>query len=65
MLGRRTLQPAVVVVEDVDLIAEERGRYPGQNPMLSELLNEMDGLGSDVDVTFLLTTNRLTCSKKR
>ncbi len=54
----RTLQPAVVVVEDVDLIAEERGHYPGQNPMLFELLNEMDGLGSDVDVTFLLTTNR-------
>jgi ATPase family associated with various cellular activities (AAA) len=54
----RTLQPAVVVVEDVDLIAEERGHYPGQNPMLFELLNEMDGLGSDIDVTFLLTTNR-------
>ncbi len=54
----RTLQPAVVVVEDVDLIAEERGHYAGQNPMLFELLNEMDGLGSDIDVTFLLTTNR-------
>ncbi len=46
------------MVEDVDLIAEERGHYPGQNPMLFELLNEMDGLGSDIDVTFLLTTNR-------
>src|SRR5580693_4443753 len=54
----RTLQPAVVVVEDVDLIAEERGHNLGENPLLFELLNEMDGLGSDIDVTFLLTTNR-------
>jgi hypothetical protein len=54
----RTLQPAVVVVEDVDLIAEERGSRMGQHPLLFQLLNEMDGLGEDVDVTFLLTTNR-------
>jgi hypothetical protein len=54
----RTLQPSVVVVEDVDLIAEERGRHRGQHPLLFELLNEMDGLGGDIDVTFLLTTNR-------
>ncbi len=54
----RALQPSVVVVEDVDLIAEERGRHPGQHPLLFQLLNEMDGLGSDIDVTFLLTTNR-------
>jgi ATPase family associated with various cellular activities (AAA) len=54
----RTLQPAVVVVEDVDLIAEERGHHLGENPRLFELLNEMDGLSGDVDVTFLLTTNR-------
>jgi ATP-dependent 26S proteasome regulatory subunit len=46
------------VVEDVDLIAEERGHHLGDNPLLFELLNEMDGLGSDADVTFLLTTNR-------
>jgi hypothetical protein len=54
----RALQPAVVVVEDVDLIAEEREYHLGNNPLLFELLNEMDGLGSDADVTFLLTTNR-------
>jgi len=66
-------EPAVVVVEDVDLIAEERlpvinmrragmagFSVPrgGQNPLLFQLLNEMDGLGEDIDVTFLLTTNR-------
>jgi cell division protease FtsH len=54
----RALQPSVVVVEDVDLIAEERDRYPGENPLLFQLLNEMDGLAADIDVTFLLTTNR-------
>jgi hypothetical protein len=54
----RTLQPAMVVVEDVDLIAENRGRYPGEHPLLFELLNEMDGLAEDADVAFVLTTNR-------
>jgi ATP-dependent 26S proteasome regulatory subunit len=55
----RTLQPAVIVVEDVDLIAEERtmGR-PGEHPLLFQLLNEMEGLNSADDVTFVLTSNR-------
>jgi ATP-dependent 26S proteasome regulatory subunit len=54
----RTLQPAMIVVEDVDLIAEEREMYGGANPVLFSLLNEMDGLAEDTDVVFLLTTNR-------
>jgi hypothetical protein len=54
----RALQPAMVVVEDVDLIAEERGLHPGQHPLLFQLLNEMDGLAEDADVVFVLTTNR-------
>ena len=40
------------------MIAEERGLRVGQHPLLVQLLNEMDGLGGDLDVTFLLTTNR-------
>ena len=48
----------MVVVEDVDLIAEQRDSRNGQHPLLFQLLNEMDGLGEDADVTFLLTTNR-------
>jgi hypothetical protein len=55
----RSLQPSLVVVEDVDLIGEERGVHAGNNPLLFQLLNEMDGLGDDVDVTFVLTTNRV------
>jgi hypothetical protein len=54
----RALQPSVVVIEDVDLIAEERGLRAGQHPLLFQLLNEMDGLDEDANVTFLLTTNR-------
>ncbi|MGH3167134.1 MAG: AAA family ATPase [Trebonia sp.] len=54
----RSLQPAVVVVEDVDLIAEERTARPGQHPLLFQLLNEMEGLNSATDVVFILTTNR-------
>jgi ATP-dependent 26S proteasome regulatory subunit len=54
----RSLQPAIVVVEDVDLIAEQREARPGEHPLLFQLLNEMDGLYSAADVTFLLTTNR-------
>ncbi len=54
----RSLEPAMIVVEDVDLIAEQRDRYDGESPLLFTLLNEMDGLAEDSDVVFLLTTNR-------
>jgi ATPase family associated with various cellular activities (AAA) len=53
----RMLAPSIVVLEDVDLVAEKRedNRFP---TVLHELLNEMDGLGPRDEVTFLLTTNR-------
>ena len=56
----RFLQPAMMVVEDVDLIAREREhmRVPGEEVLLNKLLNEMDGLREDADVLFILTTNR-------
>jgi AAA+ superfamily predicted ATPase len=54
----RALQPSTIVLEDVDLIAEERTREGKCGALLFELLNEMDGLSSDADVLFLLTTNR-------
>src|SRR3989442_11555875 len=55
----RMLQPSVVVLEDVDLVAEERTMYSGYggNPLLFDVLNEMDWMAEDADVTFLLTTN--------
>jgi hypothetical protein len=55
----RSLAPSMVVLEDVDLIAEERGQpMMPTGPLLFELLNEMDGLRDDLDVIFVLTTNR-------
>jgi len=54
----RALQPAVVVLEDCDLIAEDRSFHDGPQPLLFEVLDAMDGLGNDADVAFLLTTNR-------
>jgi ATPase family associated with various cellular activities (AAA) len=54
----RRLQPSMVVLEDVDLIAMDRDFSDGLNPLLFTLLDAMDGVGSDADVTFVLTTNR-------
>jgi cell division protease FtsH len=53
----RLVAPALVVVEDVDLIAEARDLRL-DNPLLFQILNEMDGVAGDADVAFVLTTNR-------
>jgi ATPase family associated with various cellular activities (AAA)/AAA+ lid domain len=55
----RELQPAMVVLEDVDLVAQERTAMGfGATTLLFRLLNEMDGIGEDADVIFVMTTNR-------
>ena len=54
----RALAPAVVVLEDVDLVAEDRTMGPRSNPVLFDLLDAMDGAAGDADLLFLLTTNR-------
>jgi ATPase family associated with various cellular activities (AAA) len=54
----RRLQPSMVVLEDVDLIAMDRDFSADSNPLLFTLLDAMDGVGADADVTFVLTTNR-------
>ncbi len=54
----RDLQPAVVVLEDVDLVAMDRSFGPGGNPVLFDLLDAMDGAAPDADLLFVLTTNR-------
>ena len=55
----RELQPAMVVLEDIDLIAQERTQMgTGATSLLFELLNEIDGIGEDADVIFVMTTNR-------
>jgi ATP-dependent 26S proteasome regulatory subunit len=56
----RFLQPSMMVIEDVDLIARERTqmRTGFEEVLLNKLLNEMDGLREDSEVLFILTTNR-------
>jgi hypothetical protein len=55
----RFLQPAMIVLEDVDLIARARTamRNACEESLLNRLLNEMDGLREDANVLFILTTN--------
>jgi predicted AAA+ superfamily ATPase len=52
----RAAQPAIIVLEDCDLVAEHRGG--DTNAALFETLEAMDGLAADADITFILTTNR-------
>jgi hypothetical protein len=52
----RLLQPALVVIEDADLIASARGAQ-AEGVLLNRLLNELDGLREQADVLFVLTTN--------
>jgi DNA polymerase III delta prime subunit len=54
----RALLPATIVLEDVDLVAEDRSMGPSSSPVLFELLDAMDGAAPDADLLFLLTTNR-------
>src|SRR5436190_5089066 len=57
----RSLQPCIVVCEDVDLVAQERSysESGSGNPVLFEMLNVIDGIEPDADVVFVLTTNRV------
>ncbi len=56
----RFLQPAMIVIEDADLIARDRNdmNSPCEESLLNQLLNEMDGLREDAEILFVLTTNR-------
>ncbi|GAA1152400.1 AAA family ATPase [Nesterenkonia lutea] len=51
----RALQPSLVVLEDCDLVAEDRDFGDAGRPLLFDTL---DGLSEDADVAFVLTTNR-------
>lgn len=60
MVLARLMQPSIVVLEDVDLIARDRGSMVSacEESLLNKLLNEMDGLKPKADILFILTTNR-------
>jgi hypothetical protein len=53
----RALSPSAVIIEDVDLIARERG-VNDYASLLHNLLDEMDGLSPKIEMVLLMTTNR-------
>lgn len=56
----RALQPSLVVLEDVDLIAHDRDMHTGgSQPLLFAVLDALEGLDGDADIAFVLTTNRV------
>lgn len=52
------LQPALVLLEDVDLVFASRELNPF-NTTLGEFMDQLDGFGAQHEVIFLLTTNAL------
>ncbi len=58
------LAPAIVVLDDVDLIAEDRSNAGNAGSALFNLLDAMDGMKEDVDVLFVCTSNRAESLEK-
>ncbi|WP_341210556.1 ATP-binding protein [Microbacterium proteolyticum] len=53
----RTFAPALVVLEDIDLVAADRAYSP--EPVLFDVLDALDGLEPDADIAFVMTTNHV------
>ncbi len=53
----RLLAPSMIVLEDIDLVAQSREEVLN-NTVLHQLMESMDGLGPRSDCLFILTTNR-------
>jgi hypothetical protein len=54
----RYLQPAMLVLEDIDLVAQER-HANGLATVLGELMNQIDGCEPNDQVLFVMNTNSL------
>jgi hypothetical protein len=52
----RYLQPAMVIFEDIDLVAQDRNAT-GLATVLGELMNQIDGCEPDEQVLFVMNTN--------
>lgn len=55
----RAMAPSLVVLEDIDLVAEDRSMGHGPQPLLFQVLDALDGLDADADIAFIMTTNRV------
>jgi cell division protease FtsH len=53
-----SLQPALVILEDVDLVFSDREMAPNTT-LLGEFLDQLDGFASNDQIIFILTTNVL------
>ncbi len=62
MFLARFLAPTILFLEDLDLFASERGG--GENRVLGELMNQMDGLERNHGLVTIATTNRLEVIEK-
>lgn len=52
----RELAPTIVFIEDIDLIARDRS-VSAENPVLCELMNQLDGIQENRGVITIVTTN--------
>ena len=52
----RELAPTIVFIEDIDLIARDRS-IDAENPVLCELMNQLDGIQENRGVITVVTTN--------
>jgi hypothetical protein len=53
-----SLQPALIILEDVDLVFSDRELAPN-TALLGEFLDQLDGFASNDQIIFILTTNVL------
>lgn len=60
----RTMQPSVVALEDCDFVAEDRS-FDGSTGVLFEVLDAVDGIDGDVDVTSRRPPTGSTCWRRR
>jgi transitional endoplasmic reticulum ATPase len=53
--------PAIIFIDEIDAVAQKRGNRMNKstNTIVAQLLNSMDGLDSDDDVTVIGATNRV------
>lgn len=54
----RSLQPALVLLEDVDLVFSNR-EINNYNTVLGEFIDQLDGFGETDEIIFILTTNAI------
>lgn len=55
----RDLSPTLLIFEDIDYIAQDRDDDAGTEPLVVNLMNQLDGLEEISDIITIATTNKL------